>query len=160
MAQAVVVNLAAQRAQCLGYTFAGNARHHHDRAAAGLLQCFSCFGALFFVQCVDLVQNRYARFGVQPGPIRFKFIDNGPIVFGNCLRCSIDQVQQDGASFDMTEKQVSQSTPFRGAFDKARNVSYDKLGIIDAYDAKIWVQCCEWIVGNLWSRIRRGRQKR
>ena len=58
-------------------------------------------------------------------------------------------------TFDMAQELMSESDTFRCTFDQSRNISdYESVRIRKIHDTKVWIQCCEMIIGDLRLCIR------
>ena len=63
-------------------------------------------------------------------------------------------MNQNFCTLYVPEKFMSQSNALRGTLDKSRDISNDKsFSALEVYDTEIGIECCEMIIGNLWSCI-------
>ena len=63
-------------------------------------------------------------------------------------------MQQRRTSFDVTKKLKTETLAFAGAFDEPRHIGNHVASLFGLNNTEVWVKCCEWVVGNLWSRRR------
>ncbi len=92
----------AQGAQHLGNPGPGRAGDPPDLAAGGLGECRGGGIESLVRQRIGLVQGDDARFRRESRAIGLQFVQHHPVVVGHILRGCIDQMQQDGATLDMT----------------------------------------------------------
>ena len=141
-----------QGAENLGHALAGGAGQQVDGAAGGFPQGGHAGGGFTRGHGVGLVQaDDFGLFG-QAAAVGGHLAADGAPGFDHVAGGAVDQMEQDGAAFDMAEEAVAEAGAFMGALDQAGDVGEDEfLGGGQADDAELGVQGGEGVVGDFGS---------
>ena len=86
--------------------------------------------ALFIVKRVDLIEHGDTRFVAEPFTIGFKLADDGLVILNQTAGSAVNQMKQDGRTFDMAKKDIPKTAPLMCTLDETGNIGNDKFCII------------------------------
>ena len=130
-----------------GEALAGDAGEEHDFAAAGFFQGGAAGADLSRGHGVGLVEDEELGLFGEAAAVGLELVADGAPGFDGALGGAVDEVEEDGAAFDVAEEAVTEARAFVGAFDEAGDVREDELlGVGEADDAELGVQGGEGVV--------------
>ena len=127
--------------------------------AAGFLERGALFRQVFFRNRVHLVQRHDLGLFGQAFAVSFQFGPDSLVGLPHRIAGAVNQRQDGGAAFGMTQKAVAQTDTFMRAFDKTGKIGQHEIGLVHFHHAQLRFQGGEGIVGDLGPRRRHARQE-
>ena len=99
---------------------------------------------------IDFVESDDLRLSFKLGAVFFQLIANNAVGLHRVIACHIDEMEQNGATFNMAQKARAEPHTFVGAFNEAWNISQHKTVSRCFHHAQLGVQGGEGIIGDFW----------
>ena len=119
-------NFARDRVKRVLYAMPSDGGEHEGRLSCGLLQSFAALSHRFRVDGVRFRERDDLFLLLEVASVGFEFAPHRLVVGDHVLRCRINEMQENAATFDMSEETVAESGAIVRALDQTRNVCKTK----------------------------------